>query len=145
MAYSKDVSLAESIAREAHAGTADKAGAPYIDHPRRVAERMTTDEEKVVAWLHDVVEDTMVNIVDIALRFGEETAEAVECITHRKGELWSDYLTRVKSNPVSKAVKISDLIDNVSLNRLPSVSAKDVRRSEKYIRALYFLMDLDGE
>ncbi len=145
MGYSVDVSLAEKVAREAHAGAVDKAGAPYIDHPRRVAERLTKPEEKVVGWLHDVVEDTDINLDHIAVLFGPETAEALDRITHRDGELWSDYLIRVKGHPIARAVKISDLIDNMNLSRLPEVTARDVKRSEKYIRALYFMMDLDGE
>ena len=145
MSCSVDVKLAESFARKAHAGTLDKSGSPYIDHPRRVAERLNTDEEKVVGWLHDVVEDTVTTLTDIAFTFGEETAAAVDAITHRKGESWSDYLIRVKVHPIAKAVKISDLTDNINLGRLPRVTEKDVRRAEKYIRALYFLMELDGE
>ena len=145
MGYSTDVKLAEEIAREAHAGAVDKAGVAYIDHPRRVAERLEAPEEKVVGWLHDVVEDTTLTLTDIAMHFGPDTADAVDAITHRTGESWADYLFRVKENPMATKVKISDLIDNVSLSRIPVVTAKDVRRSEKYIRALYFLMELDGE
>ena len=55
MAYSVDVLKAEDMARKAHTGAVDKAGAPYIDHPKRVADRLSTPEEKVVGWLHDVV------------------------------------------------------------------------------------------
>ena len=145
MAYSVDVELAEKIAREAHAGAVDKAGAPYVDHPRRVAERLTDPAEKVIGWLHDVVEDTTLTLTDIAINFGQDTAVAVEAVTHRPGESWSDYLARVKGNPMATAVKISDLIDNISLSRIPVVTARDVRRSEKYLRALYFLMEIDGE
>src|SRR5438093_13074125 len=43
---------------EAHAGTTDKAGRPYIEHPIRVMNEMGTDEERMVAVLHDVLEDT---------------------------------------------------------------------------------------
>ncbi len=45
------------IARKAHQGQFDKAGEPYINHPLRVMEKMTTEEEKIVAILRDVVED----------------------------------------------------------------------------------------
>lgn len=145
MAYSVDVVKAEALAREVHAGAVDKAGAAYIDHPSRVSARLTTPEEKVVGWLHDVVEDTTYTLIDIAHLFGPETADAVDAVTHRKGESWSDYICRVKSNPIAKAVKISDLIDNSNLSRLPVVTSKDVRRAEKYIRTLFFLMDVDGE
>jgi (p)ppGpp synthase/HD superfamily hydrolase len=46
------------IAAEAHAGVVDKAGAPYILHPLRLMLQMSTDEDRIVAVLHDVVEDS---------------------------------------------------------------------------------------
>ena len=56
---------ARDIATRAHRGQTDKSDADYIDHPRRVAQRVrhyaTADQQdaaQVVAWLHDVVEDT---------------------------------------------------------------------------------------
>ena len=52
------VRKAEDIARMAHAEQVDKAGQPYIGHIERVAARVTSDEAKCVAWLHDVLEDS---------------------------------------------------------------------------------------
>ena len=82
---------------------------------------------------------------DIEREFGKETAAAVDAATHRKGEPWADYLCRVKANPLARAVKISDLIDNSNLSRFKVVTPKDVKRQGKYNRALYFLMNVDGE
>ena len=115
MAYSEDVGKAGMIAAAAHVGAVDKAGAPYIEHPKRVAAWVSEPREKVVAWLHDVVEDTDVTLEEIEKEFGKETVEAVNAITHRKDEPWADYLCRVKANPVARAVKIADLIDNSKL------------------------------
>lgn len=145
MAYSIDVKKAVEIATIAHDGQVDKADMPYFLHPQRVADRMETPEGKVVAWLHDVVEDTGVTLDKVREMFGPETAEAVDALTHRKGEAWADYLTRVKGNDMAKVVKISDLIDNSNLSRLPEVSAKDVLRQAKYNRALIYLMNVEGE
>lgn len=145
MSYSVEVEKAEALARTAHAGQVDKAGADYIGHPERVAARMETPEEKVVAWLHDVVEDTGITLEDIGREFGFETAVAVDAITHRKGEPWAVYLGRVRGNKIARKVKIADLIDNSNLSRLPVVKPKDIERQAKYNRALYFLMDVDGE
>ena len=141
MAYSTDVEKAMNLAREAHKGAPDKAGAPYINHPERVAGRLKKPEEKVVGWLHDTVEDTDVTLARIEAEFGPETAAAVDAVSRRKGESWADYLVRVKANPVAKAVKISDLIDNSNLSRIPHVTLKDVKRQKKYNRALFFLME----
>jgi len=143
MGYSSDVEKAQKIATEAHKGAVDKSGQPYILHPERVAAGVKTPEEKVVAWLHDVVEDTNVSMEEIEREFGPETAVAVRAITHEKEEPWAAYLMRVKANEVAKAVKISDLIDNSNLSRLSVVKPKDVKRQAKYNRALYFLMDVE--
>lgn len=145
MAYSVEISKAKSLACTAHAGQVDKAGADYIGHPERVAARMDTPEEKVVAWLHDVVEDTRFTLKYIEREFGVNTAAAVDAVTHRKNESWANYLCRVKGNEIARKVKIADLIDNSNLSRLPVVKAKDIERQAKYNRALYFLMEVDDE
>jgi (p)ppGpp synthase/HD superfamily hydrolase len=44
------------VANAAHDGQSNKTGGPFIDHVRRVAEAVSDDDGKLVAWLHDVVE-----------------------------------------------------------------------------------------
>ena len=136
MAYSTDVEAAKALATRAHSGQTDKAGLPYITHPERVAGRLDTPEEQVVGWLHDTVEDTEVTLTDISSQFGSETAAAVDAISRRDGETWNAYLDRVQENPVARAVKISDLIDNSNLGRIPVITMKDVKRQAKYNKAL---------
>jgi (p)ppGpp synthase/HD superfamily hydrolase len=46
-----------SIAAEAHTGQTDKAGERYILRPLRIMLALSTDEERIVGVLHDVVED----------------------------------------------------------------------------------------
>ena len=136
MAYSTDVEAAKALATRAHSGQTDKAGLPYITHPERVAGRLDTPEEQVVGWLHDTVEDTEVTLSTIESQFGPEPTAAVDAISRREGETWSEYLDRVQENPVARAVKISDLIDNSNLGRIPVVTMKDVKRQAKYNKAL---------
>ena len=100
-------------------------------------------EAQVVGWLHDTVEDTPLTVEAIAGQFGPETAAAVDAISRRDGEFWEDYLERVKVNPIARRVKISDLIDNSNLSRLPRVTKADVERQAKYNRALLYLMEED--
>lgn len=140
MPYSKDVQAARALATRLHEGQLDKAGKPYITHPQRVAERLTTPEAQVVGWLHDTVEDTGISLEELEARFGRETAAAVDAVSRREGEPWEDYLARVKANPMARQVKISDLIDNSNLSRIPHITMKDVKRQEKYNKALQFLM-----
>ena len=141
MAYSTDIEAARALATAAHAGQVDKAGLPYITHPERVASRLESPAARVVGWLHDTVEDTDVTLSDIEARFGPETAAAVDAVSRRPGEAWEDYLKRVKADPVARQVKISDLIDNSNLTRIPRVTLRDVERQAKYNRALRELME----
>ena len=138
--YSKDVETAKAWAYRQHEGQLDKAGFPYVTHPKRVAGRMETPEEQVVGWLHDTVEDTGLTLPEIEKEFGPETAAAVDAISRRDGEEWDDYLRRVKQNEVSRKVKIGDLIDNSNLSRIPNVTLRDVERQKKYNQALKYMM-----
>ncbi len=140
MAYSTDTEAAKALAARVHEGQTDKAGQPYITHPMRVAGRLDTPEAQVVGWLHDTVEDTALTLGEIEAQFGPETAAAVDAISRRDGEAWSDYLDRVQANPIARQVKISDLIDNSNLGRIPVITMKDVERQAKYNRALQKLM-----
>ena len=141
MAYSTDIEAAKNLATNAHRGQTDKAGLPYITHPQRVAARLDTPEAQVVGWLHDTVEDTPLTVRDIEAAFGPETAAAVDAVSRREDEVWSDYLERVAANPMARQVKISDLIDNSNLQRLPRVTLKDVKRQAKYNKALLKLLE----
>ena len=133
--------LALSVAKEAHAGQVDKAGVDYIDHPTAVAEKVAAEDEKIVALLHDTLEDTDLTYDSIRDLFGETVADAVRTMTHRDDEDYFDYIRRVKQNPISRAVKIADLDHNMDLSRLPRITDKDLKRVEKYRKALAILND----
>ena len=143
--YSRDVEAAKALAMRMHEGQLDKAGLPYITHPQRVAARLTTPEAQVVGWLHDTEEDTALTLEEIEAQFGPETAAAVDAISSRDGERWGDYLDRVAENPMARQVKISDLIDNSNLQRIPRVTMKDAKRQKRYNKALRKLLGMEGE
>src|SRR5688572_11029433 len=103
-----------SIAVEAHRGQLDKSGAPYILHPLSVMARVDGETEKIVAVLHDVVEDT--SWTPDALRregFSDEVLQALDGVTKREGETYEDFVKRAGSNPVARRVKLADLEDNM--------------------------------
>ena len=106
------------LATKAHEGQTDKLGNPYIEHPRRVMEMADTTDKKIVAILHDVVEDTDISIQTIYRLFGEEIGEAIEAITHLKCEPRELYYERVKSNGLAHSVKLLDLADNTDPKRM---------------------------
>ena len=125
------------IATEAHKGQYDKAGNDYIGHPLRVMEMGTTENEKIVGVLHDVVEDTDWTFEALAAEgFSEEVIAALRCVTKlSENENYDDFIERVKKNPLAVAVKINDLSDNMDIRRLPYLSDKDVKRLKKYLKA----------
>ena len=53
------------LAAKAHTGQVDKGGAPYILHPIRVMLACEGEKEKIVALLHDTLEDTALTAADL--------------------------------------------------------------------------------
>lgn len=134
-----DYELALKIATTAHKGKVDKAGVDYINHPIAVASTLSGEKEKVVALLHDVCEDSDVQIATIRDLFGDEIADAVDCMTHAKGESYEAYIRRIALNEIATNVKLADLTHNMDLTRMPEVTDKDLKRVEKYKKAYSFL------
>lgn len=132
---------AELFARSIHVNQVDKAGKPYIRHLQAVVNNLVepTEDMVAVAWLHDSVEDTETTFDDLTYYFGSSVAQAVDAITKRNGELYADYLNRVKANPIARLVKIADLSHNMDLSRLLKITEKDLERKAKYIKAKEFL------
>ena len=133
-----------SIAVEAHRGQRDRTGAPYILHPMRVMAGVDSDTEKMVAILHDVVEDTDWTFEKLAQEgFSDEVIEALKCVTKREGEEYEDFVKRSAGNKTARRVKIADLEHNMDARRLSEVTEKDVERLKKYVRARRFLKGLE--
>ncbi|MCW8130504.1 MAG: GTP pyrophosphokinase [Planctomycetota bacterium] len=125
-----------ALAVEAHAGAKDKAGHPYILHPLRVMFRLEGNAERIVAVLHDVIEDTGRTFDDLrALGFSEEVLAALACVTKREGESYDAFVARAMSNPIAKRVKLADIEDNLDVRRLATVTEKDRERIERYLKA----------
>ena len=125
------------LAKQHHEGQTDKAGKPYINHPLRVMNQVESEEEKIVAVLHDIVEDTDISLDDLRSEgFSEEVVSAVECLTKQDGENYDSYIERISFNPLAVKIKLADLEDNSDLTRLPEVTDKDLERLEKYDKAL---------
>lgn len=125
--------VAIRLATNAHGGQFDKAGQPYILHPLRVMLSMMTIEEKIVAVLHDVVEDTDVTLENLKMFFPDEIVDAIETLTHREGENYHDYIMRIsQGSSLARRVKMADLRDNMNRDRIPFPSERDLRRWAKY-------------
>lgn len=125
------------LAASAHRGQRDKAGRPYILHPLRMMLRLQTDEERLVAVLHDVVEDSDVTLDDLRRQgYGERIVAAVDHLTRREGESYDDFVARAAADPLARAVKVADLEDNLDTTRLAEITERDQERLARYQRAL---------
>lgn len=128
---------AQRLATRAHAGQVDKAGEPYIGHLERVAGRVTTVEAKVVAWLHDVMEDCGLGMSDLlAAGIPSHVATAVVAVNRQPAEDAESYYRRVAANPLALQVKAADIADNTDPARLAVLDepTRD-RLIEKYATA----------
>jgi (p)ppGpp synthase/HD superfamily hydrolase len=125
-----------AIAATAHAGQLDKTGAAYILHPLRMMMRLDSVEAKIVAILHDVVEDTPWTFEALAEEgFSPAILRALDCVTKREGEDYQDFVKRSATDPLARQVKRMDLEDNMNLLRLTEVTGKDLERLRKYHEA----------
>lgn len=138
----KLLKLAVDIATTAHAGQVDKGGRPYINHPTAVAAEVETTRQKIVAYLHDVIEDTDVT-ADRLLEAGfpQNIVNSLKTITKQPGVSYADYLAAVKADETARAVKISDIRHNMDISRIENPTTEDFARVEKYKKALAFLTE----
>jgi (p)ppGpp synthase/HD superfamily hydrolase len=126
-----------AIAEKQHAGQVDKADRPYMEHPLRVMKAMSNDAERIVAILHDVIEDTDLTLDQLAAEgFPGYILEALDSVTRRDGETYEAFVARAATNPIGRRVKYADLQDNADLSRIASPTVADVERTEKYHRAM---------
>lgn len=134
------------LAAEGHDGQVDKGGNPYIMHPLRLATKCNTDDERIVAILHDIVEDTDITVDDlITLEYPQHLAFAVDCLTRRDGETYMNFIARIKNNDLATKIKILDIKDNMDLSRIPFPSKEDESRLKRYEKALRILENKEGD
>lgn len=143
MIYTAQTKKAMKLCFEAHRDQVDKSGMPYVFHPFHLAEQMTDEATTVTALLHDVVEDTDYTLNDLrAMGFPAEAVDAIAMMTHDPEVPYLDYVAKIKTNPVARAVKLADLRHNSDLSRLDTVDEKALERVEKYRRAIRLLEGL---
>ena len=141
MELNEQLKLAIDLANKYHYGQVDKGGLPYVLHPFYVMDTVNGIEEKIVAVLHDIIEDTSITVNDlISYGFDLNIVDAIVCITKIDGESYSDYLKRVKDNELARVVKLVDLSHNMDISRLSDPTKKDYKRVERYKKAYEYLM-----
>jgi (p)ppGpp synthase/HD superfamily hydrolase len=120
---------AKAIASKAHASQVDKAGRPYIEHPLAVMRLVEGDDAKIVAVLHDVLEDTQVTVDELrAAGASERQIAALKAVTKQPGEPYRDAVRRALADPIGRVVKIADHDNNTDPNRVSLLSKEDAER-----------------
>jgi (p)ppGpp synthase/HD superfamily hydrolase len=110
-------------------------GEPFILHPLRVMLQLESDVERIVAVLHDVIEDTACTVGDLrALGYSEQVIAAVDRLTHRDGDTYDTYVERIKDEPLARQVKLADLTDNLANNRRLAEVTADTETRERILR-----------
>lgn len=127
-----DLNKAIEIAARAHAGQLDKSGQPYILHPLRVMLNLKDPEARIVAVLHDVIEDTLVTLPQIKeAGFSDQIIEALKLVTHRQEECdYPEYIRRIRDskNEIALQVKLADLKDNGDPARMHALDPETRKR-----------------
>jgi len=129
-----------AIALRAYSGKTDKSGCEYIKHPLRVMAKMDTDEERSVALLHDVIEDSDISAQELyELDIPQHVVDAVVCLTKQPNESYQDLIARVQTNKLATKVKLADIEDNINVLRLATLNDNDLQRVQKYHQAWHVL------
>lgn len=122
-----------SLASQYHAGQVDKGGNPYILHPLRVMLNVNTMTEKIVAVLHDIIEDTEMTADELRNHgFSDAIIQAVLALTKLPNETRVDAAYRAAKNPIARVVKLADVSDNMDISRLKEIGEKDRIRLAEY-------------
>lgn len=137
---------ADALAERAHHGQVDKAGRPYIDHPRTVAATLLADghgtHAAMAGLLHDIVEDTDITLDDLrAAGYPEVVVDAVDAVTRRPGETYLDMIRRAAAHPLGRLVKLADNATNSDPARLALLPADNAARlATRYAEARAVLL-----
>lgn len=132
------------IAATALANLQDEKGFPYIDHATRVMDKMDTEEEKIVAVLHDVLEDTEMSIQDLCeYGFSREVLEAVGILTKRSDMTYFDYIDDIHCSELASKVKIAEIEDNKDVRRVKKMSFQTYTLDYRAKKALAILRGED--
>ena len=106
-----------TIACEAHQGQSSINGEPYILHPLRLLIKAKSNEERIIAILHDVIEKTNISLLDLKNRgFDQNIISSIDSLSRRRNESYIEYIKRLMQNKISVKIKLLDLADNIKIH-----------------------------
>ena len=77
---------------------------------------------------------------DLEKEFSDTVITALKLLTHDKNVDYMEYVTKIKSNPIARKVKLADLSHNMDRTRLKKITEEDIKRIEKYKMARNILL-----
>ena len=131
-----------TIACEAHQGQSSINGEPYILHPLRLLIKAKSNEERIIAVLHDVIEKTNISLADLKNKgFDQNIISSIDSLSKRRSESYVDYIGRLMQNRISVKIKLLDLADNIKIhsenndNGIYDVKINQYKNALKQIRS----------
>ncbi len=145
MIYTKKTKIAMDLMFEKHKNQKDKSGSPYVFHPWHVAEQMDDEDSTCLALMHDLIEDTNTTIEEIKnLGFNDNIIDALALLSRKENEDYFEYIKKIAKNPLDIKVKLADLKHNSDETRLTSIKESDIKRQEKYKKAINYLEKIEA-
>ena len=136
------LSKAIGIATNAFQGVIDAKGNPYIDHAMRVMSKMDTEEEKIIAVLHDVVEDTEMTLHELQeAGFSRTVLDTIGMLTKKPDMKYFDYIEDIHSSELASKIKIAETEDNQDIMRVRKMSFQTYTTAERVKKTLAILKD----
>ncbi|MCR2033128.1 GTP pyrophosphokinase [Anaerofustis stercorihominis] len=133
------IKKAINLAFNAHEGQTDKGGMAYIMHPFYIESKLNEEDEIITALLHDTLEDSNLTKEDLLNEgFSTDIIEAIDTLTKKQDDYF-DYIYKVKKNDLARKIKLLDLKHNMDLTRLEKITNKDIKRNERYKKAIEIL------
>ena len=131
-----------TIASEAHQGQSSINGEPYILHPLRLLIKAKSNEERIIAILHDVIEKTNISLLDLKNKgFDQNIISSIDSLSRRRSESYIEYIKRLMQNKTSVKIKLLDLADNIKIhsenndNGIYDVKINQYKNALKQIRS----------
>jgi len=128
------------LAQKAHEGQYDKGGTPYIMHCLTVMSGVESQDDMIVAVLHDAAEDYGPIVYEMmeTLGFRRELIEGIRVLSREYGEKYFDYIQRIKDSDWAR-IKLIDLRHNSDISRIKNPTDYDFKRAKKYAKAMQVL------
>lgn len=131
---------AEEIARKAHGHQTTRAGQPYIEYVREVADILSDWEEKTVAWLRDVCAHSEWSVAQLSQAgFSRRICQSVDLLTLRANDVYGEYLSRLRKDRIARRVKIAELGYHISSVNEDALTPEEQKRIGKYREARKYL------